>query len=181
MRSNTEILADKIIEGMRTIDNKIFVDKINLTEKNIEPCTGCGYCEKNPECIIKDDMEEIYKKIYDSEIVIIASPLYFANVSAQTKAFIDRGQIYFNGMYFRKEPIIPIDKKKIGIAVSSAGGKYPKQFDGFEATLTYFFKGINAELSEKIYASETDGIPIEMQYDILKEAYEIGKRTIKNV
>ena len=63
---------------------------ITLKDKNIKPCNACGGCYKSHECIIKDDMQEIYDKLSKADIIVLGSPTYFDNVTAITKAFIDR-------------------------------------------------------------------------------------------
>lgn len=63
---------------------------IALRDKNIKPCNACGGCYKSHECIIKDDMQEIYGKLSRANIIVLGSPTYFDNVTAITKAFIDR-------------------------------------------------------------------------------------------
>lgn len=61
-----------------------------LREKNISYCLGCWFCEKGNGCVKKDDIQEIAKKLLRSDVIILWSPNYFANVSGMTKNFIDR-------------------------------------------------------------------------------------------
>lgn len=63
---------------------------VYLQDKNINYCLGCGTCLREPECALKDDMEELRKSITQAKVLILASPVYFLNVSAQMKCFIDR-------------------------------------------------------------------------------------------
>ena len=64
---------------------------IELSEKNVEYCTGCNRCLFKPECSIKDDdMEEIKQKMLEADGIIVASPDYFSNVSGRMKTFIAR-------------------------------------------------------------------------------------------
>ncbi len=58
--------------------------------KNISPCRHCDYCLKNAECIIKDDMYQLYPLIKKAEGFVIATPVYNGGLSAQTKIIIDR-------------------------------------------------------------------------------------------
>lgn len=63
---------------------------VYLQEKKINYCLGCGTCLRDWDCAIKDDMKELREKIKKAEVLILASPVYFLNVSAQMKCFIDR-------------------------------------------------------------------------------------------
>ena len=63
---------------------------IELSKCNIEYCIGCNRCLGKPECTVQDDMQELYEKMKAADGIILASPNYFANVSARMKCFMDR-------------------------------------------------------------------------------------------
>lgn len=63
---------------------------VYLQEKNIKYCYGCGNCLREGDCILEDDMNELKEKIKNAKVLVLASPVYFLNVSAQMKCFIDR-------------------------------------------------------------------------------------------
>lgn len=66
------------------------VTKINLYEKNLSYCKGCRACMKTQTCIQKDDIQEIVHLIRKCQIVILAAPVYWANVPAPVKNLFDR-------------------------------------------------------------------------------------------
>lgn len=74
----------------------------------IKPCEDCRYCKNgNLECIQADDMKDIYKKLEFADIIIFATPIYWYNVTAQTKLVIDRLRPYFyNKKLQNKEMIV---------------------------------------------------------------------------
>ncbi len=63
---------------------------INLKDKNIKPCNACGGCYKTHKCVVKDDMQEIGRKLEKADAIVLGSPTYFANVTGIMKNFIDR-------------------------------------------------------------------------------------------
>ena len=64
---------------------------IKLADYRIEPCKSCRACQKLGKCVIDDDMcNIIIPTLLKADAIVIGSPVYFNNVSAQTKAFIDR-------------------------------------------------------------------------------------------
>lgn len=65
---------------------------IHLREKKINVCHACGYCReiREGECIQKDDMTQIYQDFLASDTVFLISPVYWWQVTAQMKTFIDR-------------------------------------------------------------------------------------------
>ena len=66
------------------------VTKINLYEKNLSYCKGCRACMKTQTCILNDDIQEIADFIHKCQIVILAAPVYWANVPAPVKNLFDR-------------------------------------------------------------------------------------------
>jgi len=64
---------------------------IKLSNYKIEPCRSCRICQETSRCVINDDMcNIIIPKLIEADAIVIGSPVYFNNVSAQTKAFMDR-------------------------------------------------------------------------------------------
>ena len=66
------------------------VTKINLYEKDISFCTGCRICMDTHICVQKDDIQEIALLLHKSQLVILAAPVYWANVPAPVKNLFDR-------------------------------------------------------------------------------------------
>ena len=131
---NTEILIENIMIGIAEAGGAS--ELIRLAEKKIHPCIGCGECEKEGTCVIDDDMQDLYRKIHSSDRIIIASPIYFYSVTAQTKAFIDRCQAMWSGKYIlnmRSPGTVP----RIGYFVSVAATKGERVFEGAILTVKY--------------------------------------------
>lgn len=77
---------------------------IALKDKNIKPCSACGGCYKSHKCIVKDDMQDIYNKLLQADVIVLGSPTYFDNVSAIMKAFMDRClPLYLSGKLKNKK------------------------------------------------------------------------------
>ncbi len=178
-KGHTENLTEEVIRGIKSVERNLEIEFLKASEMNISPCTACGVCENKAYCIIKDDMQVVYEKIEDCDVIIIASPLYFCTVTAQIKPLIDRAQMYFNNRVFRKQPIIKEENKRKGILVSTGGAEYPNQFGCIETTVSYFFNEINAELQRPVYAAKTDERPVEEQTKALEIAFSVGEEVAK--
>lgn len=76
-------LDEAAAQGMQT-------EVVELSKCNIEYCVGCNRCLGKPECTVQDDMQELYEKMKAADGIILASPNYFANVTARMKCFMDR-------------------------------------------------------------------------------------------
>lgn len=85
---NSDLLCNQLVLGTKEAGNK--VEKIFLSEKKIGYCRGCYACESSGRCVQKDDMEEILEKMVNSDVIVMASPVYFYTIDAQIKTLIDR-------------------------------------------------------------------------------------------
>lgn len=86
---NTDILVKAFCEGAVEHNE---VEVISVNDVKVNPCTGCNSCftKEGNKCIQPDDMQMIYDKLTEADILVIASPIYFYGISAQLKAIIDR-------------------------------------------------------------------------------------------
>ncbi len=85
---NTEILLDVALQEAQHMGSS--VSKIILRDKVIAPCDGCMGCAGTGECVIQDDMQEVYKEMREADGIIWASPVYFWSMSGPTKNALDR-------------------------------------------------------------------------------------------
>ena len=90
-KSNTIKLANAFVDGLNKA-GEITIEKINIYDKKIEPCRGCFGCWKiTPgKCVISDDMDDLYVKYFDADLIIWSFPLYYYGMPSQVKAFADR-------------------------------------------------------------------------------------------
>lgn len=87
---------------------------------NISPCLDCRYCWKNSGCAIDDEMQEIYKYIQECDNILIASPVYFSELTGKLLDVGSRLQTFYCARSFRKEE--PIIKPKKGAVILVGGG-----------------------------------------------------------
>ena len=85
---NTELLVAKVLEGASSAGAE--VEQIALNKLDIRGCQGCEACRKLKHCRIKDDMQPLYDKMLEADAVVLGTPIYYWNLSAQLKAFVDR-------------------------------------------------------------------------------------------
>lgn len=98
-RGNTEFLLKTALEAAEKLgDGAIRTECLNLRDYKISPCIGCFGCTTNAKeqggetaCVaFHDGMDEIYAKLKACDGLILAAPVYFGSINAQTKAFMDR-------------------------------------------------------------------------------------------
>lgn len=86
---NSDTLCDEFLRGANDAGHS--VEKIFLSDKKINYCTGCSICSMHGKpCPQKDDMPEILEKMVAADIIVMATPVYFYTMSAQMKTLIDR-------------------------------------------------------------------------------------------
>ncbi len=86
---NTAVLANQITLGAKGTGAES--ETLFLHDLDIRPSDACDFCQENGSgCVISDDMQAIYPKLLSSDAIVIASPVYWFNLTAQTKLFIDR-------------------------------------------------------------------------------------------
>ena len=90
------------------------VNAVNVCRLNIKGCMACEYCHGKGQgnCIQKDDMQQIYELLKDVEMLVLAAPIYYHNISGQLKCVIDR---FYSALY----PEAPATLKKVAMFLSS--------------------------------------------------------------
>ncbi len=111
---NTALMVRTVLSELEK--ENIDTEFIQLSGKKIHGCLACYKCKKNKNkrCAVSDDIvNECIEKMLEAQGIILASPTYFANVSTELKALIDRSGMVarVNGDMF---------KRKVGAAVVAA-------------------------------------------------------------
>ena len=118
---------------------------IDCTRKNIIPCKEYVVCEKKGFCPIEDDVkDEIYPLLRQAEIVVIATPIFFYNMTSQLKAVVDRCQTFWARKYMLKLKDPGADMRR-GFLLSVAATRGKNLFEGLNLTTQYFFDAIWAK------------------------------------
>lgn len=87
---NTSALVKKFTEGAESVGNT--VTEFFLDRMDIHGCKGCfgGHSSKECPCVQKDDMAKIYTAVRECDVIVLASPLYYWNMSGQLRTAVDR-------------------------------------------------------------------------------------------
>ncbi len=87
-RGNTDLLVDALLEGAREAGAQ--TEKVYLADLRIAPCDACEACRTSGECAQDDDMVPLYERLFEADLWVMGTPVYWWGPSAQTKLFIDR-------------------------------------------------------------------------------------------
>jgi multimeric flavodoxin WrbA len=172
-RGNSAILADQISKGAKSAKAK--VETIYLHGRNIAPCKACFTCQKKGStgCAIQDDMQDIYLKLTEADAWVIASPVYWFTMSAQTKIFMDR---CFGLPAYHKDPF---RGKRIAIAMTY-GDKDPFASGCVNALRTFQdgYGYTESTIFGMVYGSAMDAGQIRSNDTVMQEAFDLGRRLV---
>jgi len=150
---NSETMARKVGEIYEQGGGQ--VDYIRLNDLNLRPCQGCGGCDKTGNCVVKDDMTDIYTAADAADRILLVSPVYFYGLSAQCKIFGDRMQARWARKYLLKERVRSGEGRK-GYLISTAATKGPKIFDCSVLTTKYIYDAMDVEYGGELLAKGVD-------------------------
>jgi multimeric flavodoxin WrbA len=174
---NADILLTEALKPAREAGHDITLFKLNTM--NISPCQDCGQCEDSGICVIEDDMVAIKRAIREADRIILASPIFFFGLSAQTKAMVDRCQAFWCEKYLLKKPIPegPLGRK--GLLIVVGGMKKEIGIQCCEATAKAFFRTVSVPAHESLGFLEVDAKAAIMQHPTARiDARQAGERLI---
>lgn len=146
-------------------------------ETNIAPCKDCRYCWKVRECAIKDDMQKWYKKIDESDRIVIASPIYFHSFPGPLKVVFDRLQVYWASKVRRdREKTSP---KHGAILMVGGAPEYKNQFLGAQLTAEGVLADLNAHSLGTVCMPNSDHDSLTARPDIAKQIIALAEQMNK--
>lgn len=168
---NISSIVEKILEGAR--ENELEAKIYYLNDMNITGCQGCLYCRNHDVCCINDDMQFVYEDIKSVDILIIGSPVYMCQVSAQTKLLLDR---LYPLTEIKMGKHIPRLGKKQLIMVYSQAAPFKFIFSKYFRYLSKSLKGLGLKEINRIVATKAFTPEVSRNnVNLMKEAYKIGK------
>ena len=163
INGNTARLAQSFAEGAAKNNN---VEIISVADYNVNPCIGCNSCftREGNKCFQNDDMMQIYEKLRNADIVVIASPVYFYGISAQLKAIVDRLHTPMRNTF---------RIKRLGLLLVGAA-ELPNLFDSIVLQYQMVLDFFKLESIGTVFVRGVKDIGDIENTSALKEAYELG-------
>jgi multimeric flavodoxin WrbA len=182
---NSETLLDWVLAAMSR-DSEVVVEKVPLTDANINPCRGCNACEQLNACIQRDGMDIYHDKIIEADCIILSSPIYCMGIAAQPKALIDRAQVFRSRKYVLRLPVVPPERngKRLGVFLATAGQNWSYVFDAAVPSVKCFFHVIDikdADISYLMINGVDEKGAIEHHPTAKADATNLGNKTIKEL
>ncbi len=163
--ANSDILADEFIKGAKSSGN--ITEKISLKGKNIAFCKGCLACQITKKCNINDDVQEIFDKVVNADVVVWVTPVYYYSMSGQMKTLIDRLNPIFVTKYKFQDVYL----------IATAADSSESAIDGTIKGIMGWIECLNGTRLKKVLKAVglTNPNEVKTHDKYLKEAYEMGK------
>lgn len=169
-QGSTAFLVERVMDGMRAvgIDATMHV----LGAMRIGYCDGCRDCETSRRCVHRDDMDILLAGLLESDIVLLASPSYWGDVTGQMKVFIDRSLPLCNA----SSGDTPVPAGKVGIAVATRAGSSKGETQHIADTFEHYFGHLGITMVGVLTAEGIDSLA-DIEHDRVKisEARALGK------
>ncbi len=178
---NSDLLLRRALEGAEVAGAE--VNFIRAGKLKISGCIECGGCDETGECILDDDMNEVYPLLVESEVIIFSTPIFFYGFPSQAKALIDRSQALWCRRMMKKsgKELRRYDSGR-GYLIAVGATKGKNLFEGVELTAKYFFDALDMSYEGGLFYRGVEGKgAIEQHPDALKEAFELGKNVVSQV
>jgi multimeric flavodoxin WrbA len=179
---NSETLLDWVLASMSE-DQNVEIEKIPLTEADINPCRGCNACETLNKCVQRDGMDIYHDKIIKADCIVLSSPIYCMGLAAQVKALVDRAQVFRSRKYVLKLPVVPPERKgkRLGLFLSTAGQTWDYVFNAAIPSVKCFYHVIDIKDADIRYLM-INGVDekgaIDYHPSAQADAIKLGKNTL---
>lgn len=178
-KGNTAALLNPFIQELKLQD--IQHDMIWLQDKQIAPCIACRTCQKDWTgfgCHYQDDVQEIFDKVYNCDLIILATPIYCWYCTAPMKAMLDRLMYGMNKFYGDERGPSLWAGKKVAI-ITSCGYSPEKGADLFEEGIKRYCKHSQLQyigiLAERDYGYNTSFMTDEKEEHVRLFANDLIK------
>jgi len=147
------------------------VHEVSAYTCNIRPCNDCRACWQEPKCIIHDTMQDVYRYLETCNNVIIASPLYFSELTGPLLSVLSRLQMLWIKRNVHKIPASPIAKYGALLLVGGGDGG-PKHAIATGTTLLRQMGCSSIDIAQSL---RTNSIPASKDANALASAADIGR------
>lgn len=167
---NTAAVASAALRGLEAGGAETSL--VLLGEKNVGYCRGCKACYQTGVCVQDDDVAPIVSRMLRADLVIVASPSYWGDVTAQLKTFIDRCTPYCNSNPRRR----PFATGAAGAAVAVRAGASKGENLNLVHTIGHFLGHLEIPLAASFTAEGVDTKEdLQRRPEILRDAFAFGE------
>jgi multimeric flavodoxin WrbA len=157
------------------------VARYDLNNMNIKPCQGCNACKNDMTgfCVMKDDMARLYEELRKSDLLVVSTPVYFGETSAQVKVFIDRLFALYKPSFEMK---ITFPKKAAVLFAHDAGMDsefFTKLIQPYHEHFIEVLRLLNVE-DPRIFSVSTGEKPVAENPDALADVEKLAAEMVSH-
>lgn len=178
---NSDLLLEKVLEGAAHAGAQV-MEPVLARKLKMNGCIACGGCDETGECVVKDEMQDVYPLLIEADIIFLASPIFFYGMTSQVKRVIDRAQARWNYRRLNKKPgeLRSFDSG-VGYLVSVGATRGKNLFLGVELVAKYFFDALDMEYGGGLLLHGIEGKgEVKDHPDLLEDAFGFGTRAVKD-
>jgi len=176
---NCDLLLDECLDAAR--EAGAVVERVYCRRLKMQGCLECGGCDETGQCVLKDDMIQVYPLLYEAEAIVLAAPMFFYNIPAQAKALVDRAQAAWSKRMLEKDR----EQRKSyhggkGYFIGVGATKGQNLFLGADLVAKYFYDALDMSFEGGVYCRGVEGKGhIEQFPEHLQEARRLGARIVQ--
>jgi len=126
-KGNSAAVADYFLENARALGAA--AQSFHLNSLSLRGCQACNHCKTRAEkCVLVDDLTPVLDAVFAADVVVMASPVYYGDVSAQLKTFIDRTYSYLRPGYIALDHPSRLSRRKQLVFILTQGHRDPDWF-----------------------------------------------------
>ncbi|MCX7815939.1 MAG: flavodoxin family protein [Syntrophales bacterium] len=176
-KGNSTLLAKSFCNAARNKGARVKIFQLN--KLNFRGCQACMACKtKSEHCIQKDDLEKVLKAVEGCDVLVLASPIYYGDVSSQLKAFIDRTYSFLKSDYTTNPEPSRLSPGKKLVFILTQGQPDKTQFADVFPRYESFFKWYGFTESELIRVC---GVMEPAEVEKHEEAIKITVETAEKI
>ena len=164
----TAQVMDKVIAGAK--EDSAEVISYYLNDDSIRGCQGCRWCKTHEGCILNDGIAGLYEQLKEADGIIIGSPIYFMNITSQTKKIMDR--------------LYPVRKADGGsnlpgkkfVSVYTQGNPDKEMFRNIIDANDRVLKSFQWEMIDSILYYGTGNPDERVTEEVMRRAFEAGRK-----
>jgi len=171
---NTDALLERALAGAASQGAE--TELVLLRNLKLNICGLCDeHCNLTGQCPIQDDMQGLYLKLRQAHGLILASPVYFRSVSAQTKLMVDRCQALWATKYRLRRPVADVPTPRPGVFIAVSNQQKPQEYPAAITVVRSLFATLDIRYAGELLVGGLDrGDEVQQHPEYLERAFALG-------
>ena len=162
-------LLQELIKGAES--RGASVKSYDLNDPGFRGCQGCYACRDSSVCVQQDTLQPFFTEVKTTTGIVVASPIYFADISGQTKMWLDRMFPMLDGRSFA-----PLHPGKRVVNIFAQGDGNPDRFKPAIERLSGVMRTFGWKIEDNIVCGGVGGAGFSLPEELKKYAFAAGEK-----